>query len=444
MKIAVVGSGYVGLVTAACFADSGHDVVGIDNDPAKVELLENGGIPIFEPELEEMIVRARENNAIRFTTDYTDGIPGAEAVFLCVGTPPKKDGKPNLDALFASAKSSAENADGPILMVVKSTVPVGTNEQVKDFVEPFAKHKIELASNPEFLKEGTAVDDFLRPDRVVIGVRSKWASELMHNLYDPFVRSGAPIIEVDPLSSEMGKYAANGMLAARISFMNEIARLCDSLGSDVENVRKIIGSDKRIGNAFLFAGPGYGGSCFPKDVLALMTTAQDNESPVPIIDAIHDSNYLQRKHLFDRLKSTLGNLSNKRIAVWGLTFKPRTDDVRRSPALDVIKMLLEEKASVIACDPEGIETSKIALGEKADKVEFTSDRYKAATDADALLLVTEWPEFRRPDPKKLASLMKGRNIFDWRNVLDGRAISKSGFTVYSLGRPTIKPEDIVE
>jgi len=432
----------VGLVTAACFADAGHDVAGVDTDSAKVEALRSGRVPVFEPELEELIERAREGDRLRFTTDYNEVVEGAEVVFICVGTPPGPDGRPDTRAVVASARSAAEALSAPALLVVKSTVPVGTNDRLAEEAARVATHEVDVASNPEFLKEGAAVDDFLRPDRVVIGVRSRRAAEILRELYEPFVRTGAPIIETDPRSAEMGKYASNGMLACRISFMNEIARLCDVAGADVESVRRVVGADRRIGGSFLFAGPGFGGSCFPKDLKALAVMGTDSSVGVPMMSAISETNRLQRALLFERIREHFsGGLEGKKVVVWGLAFKPRTDDVRDSPALDLVRSLLDAGVEVCAFDPAAADNARAALGEQASRVRFAPDRYEAATDAEALVLVTEWPEFRRPDPKRLASRMRGRAIFDGRNVLDAKALARAGFTVYGIGRPTVRPGD---
>ncbi len=440
MKICVVGTGYVGLVSATCFADAGHDVAGVDTDASKVEMLSAGGVLIYEPELVELLDRAREGDGIRFTTDYADGCAGADVVFICVGTPTGSGGSPDVSAVMESARAAIKALTGPALIVIKSTVPVGTNNRLAEELAGASEFDVDFASNPEFLKEGDAVDDFLKPDRVVIGVRTRRASELLHELYDPFVRTGAPIIETDPCSAEMSKYAANGMLACRISFMNEIARLCAALGADVESVRRIVGADRRVGGKFLFPGAGYGGSCFPKDVKALAAMGAETSVQVPIMRAVDETNRLQRGYLFDLARERLGDLAGKRFAVWGLAFKPRTDDVRESPALDLVRALVEAGAEVAVYDPEAEENAKDALGDAASQVRFAADRYDAAADADALALVTEWPEFRRPDPRRLAGAMRGRDIFDGRNVLDARALARAGFTIHSIGRPTVGPE----
>jgi UDPglucose 6-dehydrogenase len=326
------------------------------------------------------------------------------------------------------------------LLVVKSTVPVGTNDRLAEQMGGLARHEVDIASNPEFLKEGAAVEDFLRPDRVVIGVRTRRAAEILRELYEPFVRTGAPIIETDPRSAEMGKYASNGMLACRISFMNEIARLCEVTGADVESVRRVVGADRRIGGSFLFAGPGFGGSCFPKDLKALAAMGADSGVGVPMMSAISETNRLQRALLYERVRDHFGGgLEGKKVAVWGLAFKPRTDDVRDSPALDLVRSLLDAGVEVSAFDPEAMDSAREALGEHASRVRFAPDRYDAVTDAEALVLVTEWPEFRRPDAKRLASGMRGRAIFDGRNVLDAKALARAGFTVYGVGRPVVGP-----
>jgi len=440
MKLCVAGTGYVGLVTAACFADAGHEVVGLDTDEEKIAALRAGKTPIYEPELEDFLRRGRQSECIRFETDYDVGVRDAEAVFICVGTPTGPDGIPDLSAVFQSARSAAAAANGPVLIVLKSTVPVGTNDIVQREVSSLTDQPVEVASNPEFLKEGAAVEDFLRPDRVVIGVRSRRAAELLTQLYGPFVRTGAPIVETDPSSAEMGKYAANGMLACRISFINEIARLCDRFGADVDSVRRIVGSDRRIGSSFLFAGPGYGGSCFPKDVRGMTAMGAASDMDLPLIEAIEETNRQQRSYLFGAIREQFGgDLTGRRIAVWGLAFKPRTDDVRESPALDLVRFLLDAGAEVSAFDPTAMANAKAALGGLAGRVRWAHGRYDAAEDAEALVLVTEWTEFRRPETARLAKVMRGRIVFDWRNILDGEMLARGGFTVRGIGRPAKRP-----
>lgn len=434
MKICVMGTGYVGLVTAAGFADAGHDVLGVDSDAGKIAQLSSGKLPIFEPELEELLKRGRESNRLTFSTELVEPEDGLDAVFVCVGTPTGVDGLPDTSAVFAAARAAAPALRKGALLVVKSTVPVGTCDRLA------SELGVDVAFNPEFLKEGTAVEDFLRPDRVVIGVRSARARELLRELYEPFVRTGAPIIETDPRSAEMAKYASNGMLACRISFMNEVARLCDALEADVEVVRRIVGSDKRIGGSFLFPGPGFGGSCFPKDVRALMSMGEKARVELPLIEAIDRTNSIQRHYLAKLLRGELGELRGKAVAIWGLAFKPRTDDCRESPALDLVRELLGAGCEISAFDPAAMATAARALGGDAARVRFAKDRYDAARGADALVLVTEWPEFRRPDPRMLAQTMRGRLIVDGRNVLDIRALVREGFTVRSVGRPVARPQ----
>jgi len=441
MKLCVVGTGYVGLVTAAGFADAGHDVIGADSDVSKVSALSSGKVPIFEPELEELVRRGRESDRLRFTTDVGEGARGSDAVFICVGTPAGSDGRPDLSAVREVARAAACAAPAECVIVVKSTVPVGTCDRLAEELSCEVGRTVEVASNPEFLKEGAAVEDFLRPDRVVIGVRSRRAAELLRELYEPFVRTGAPIIETDPPSAEMAKYASNGMLACRISFMNEIARLCDSLGADVESVRRVVGSDRRIGGSFLFPGPGFGGSCFPKDIRALASMGASAGVPVPLMEAVGETNSIQRRYLADLLRRHLGpSLAGKAVAVWGLAFKPRTDDCRDSPALDLVRELVASGARVSAFDPAAMATAARSLGDDASQVRFGRDRYDAARGADALVLVTEWPEFRRPDPRALARAMRGRLVIDGRNVLDARSLAREGFTVRGIGRPVVTPE----
>jgi UDPglucose 6-dehydrogenase len=435
-----MGTGYVGLVTATCFADAGHDVVGVDSDEKKVALLRNGAPTFYEPELEDLLRRAIENKTLRFTGDVREGVREAEVVFVCVGTPSGPDGTPDLSAVTSCVREAVACAGEGTVIVVKSTVPVGTNDSLAAEFATAAGRGIELASNPEFLKEGAAVEDFLKPDRVVIGVRARRAGEILRELYEPFVRTGAPIIQTDTRSAEMGKYAANGMLACRISFMNEAARLCDAVGADVESVRRIVGSDKRVGGSFLFPGPGYGGSCFPKDVRALAALGAAASVRVPLIEAVDATNAIQRSYLVEVARRVLGcDLSSTTFGIWGLAFKPRTDDVRESPALDVVRELLAAGARVRTFDPAAMATAKAALGASGKGVCWAKDRYDAASGADALVLVTEWPEFRRPDPRRLAREMRGRTVIDGRNVMDGAALGRAGFTVCSIGRPVTKP-----
>ena len=436
MKVCVAGTGYVGLVTASCLADAGYAVAGVDNDAGKVRRLQAGECPIYEPGLDDLLRRGLESGRLSFTTSYQQGVAGVEVIFICVGTPPGPEGQPDLAALFASARSAVERLTRDAILVVKSTAPVGTNDQLAAQLRPVASHKVAFASNPEFLKEGSAVDDFLRPQRVVIGTRSRRAADVLRRLYGPFVRAGAPILETDPRSAEMSKYACNGMLACRISFMNELARLCTALGADIESVRKVVGSDARIGAGFLFPGPGYGGSCFPKDVNALLAMGSGAGMSLPLVSATDQTNRQQRDYVMTLVRTHFGGkLQGKRFAIWGLSFKPRTDDVRESPAIDMLRSLLSEGAQVSAFDPAAMKNAGAALGELAAEVRFAPDACGAAKGADALMLLTEWSEFRRPDPNGLARLMRGRVVFDGRNVLDRAALSGEGFTVYGIGRP---------
>ena len=441
MKLCVAGTGYVGLVTAAGFADAGHEVVGVDTDERKVSDLNAGKMPFYEPELDDLLHHGMASGRLRFTTDYAEAVAEAEVVFVCVGTPSDGNGKADLTAVMSSVRSVAKSLTGGTLIVVKSTVPVGTNDRLTEEVSALTDKPVELASNPEFLKEGAAVEDFLRPDRVLVGVRSAEAAAVFRELYGPFVRTGAPIVETDPRSAEMAKYAANGMLAARVSFMNEIARLCDSLGADVEAVRRVVGTDRRIGGSFLFPGCGYGGSCFPKDVQALAAMGEETRLELPLVGAVEKTNDIQRTYLIDIIRRHFDGeeLVGKSFGVWGLSFKPRTDDVRESPALDLIRALLEGGATVAAFDPAAVDRAREALGEAASRLRFAHDRYDAVEDADALVLVTEWSEFRRPDTRRLAEAMRGRVVFDGRNVLDGAALAREGFTVYGIGRPVVRP-----
>jgi len=433
MRIAVVGTGYVGLVAGTCFAESGNTVTCIDIDADKVARLESGEIPIYEPGLEELVHRNARYGRLRFTTSYDVGIKDAQVVFIAVGTPPGEDGAADVRYVLAAAEQIAKHMTGYTVVVDKSTVPVGTAEKVSEAMEPHAEHGYDVVSNPEFLKEGAAIDDFLKPNRVVIGANSERAARIMTELYEPFVRTGNPILHMDVASAELTKYAANAMLATRISFMNEIANLCGLVGADVDHVRKGIGSDERIGSRFLFAGVGYGGSCFPKDVQAIYLTAQQHGYDFKIVRAVEEVNERQKSIQFSQIEEAFGGaLSGRRIAIWGLAFKPNTDDMREAPALTLIERLLEGGATVVAHDPEAMEICRDHyLGER---VEYAPNPMEALQGADALVLVTEWNEFRRPDFDAVKAALKHPEIFDGRNIWPRETLEQLGFRYRGIGR----------
>lgn len=436
MKIAVIGTGYVGLVTGTCFAEVGIEVVCIDVDQKKIDNLKKGIMPIYEPGLEEMVLRNMEKERIKFSTNLAESIKGCEVAFIAVGTPPGEDGSADLKYVLAVAREIGQNIDEFCVVVTKSTVPVGTAEKVKTAVqEELTKRNSDLhfavASNPEFLKEGAAIDDFLKPDRIVIGVESKQAEDMMRKLYKPFLLNGHPIIFMDVPSAEMTKYAANSMLATKISFMNDIANLCEIMGADVNMVRKGIGSDGRIGNKFIYPGIGYGGSCFPKDVKALIKTAKDNGYTMQILESVEAVNDAQKSVLFNKImKHFDGNIKGKTFAMWGLSFKPKTDDMREAPSLVIIEKLLAAGANVKAYDPIAMKEAKHILGEQ---IEYTKNENNALIDADALLIVTEWPDFRSPDFQEVKKLMRGNAIFDGRNIYDIAEMQELGFDYYCIG-----------
>ncbi|MEY2785109.1 MAG: hypothetical protein RL277_1319 [Planctomycetota bacterium] len=432
MRIAVVGTGYVGLVAGTCFAESGNSVVCIDIDREKVEKLKGGIVPIYEPGLEELLKRNTHDGRLRFTTDYAEGLARAEVVFIAVGTPPGEDGSADLKYVLEAARSIARHMSGYTVVVDKSTVPVGTAAKVKAVIAANTSHPFDVVSNPEFLKEGAAIDDFLKPDRVVIGSESQRAKDIMEELYSPFVRTGNPILHMDIASAELTKYAANAMLATRISFMNEIANICMKVGANVEQVRRGIGSDARIGSRFLFAGVGYGGSCFPKDVQAIIRTSADYGYDFRILKAVEEVNERQKLLLVDMVKQRFGtDLKGRHFAIWGLAFKPNTDDMREAPAVVVIEALLEAGATVTAHDPEAMhECQKRHLGNRITYSEMPMDALKGA---DALIVVTEWNEFRRPDFEAVKSLLKHPVIFDGRNIYPRATLERLGFEYRGIG-----------
>jgi len=433
MRIAVVGTGYVGLVAGCGFAEMGNDVCCVDIDEEKVARLSRGEMTIYEPGLEPLLERGLRENRLRFTTDLPEAVRAADVLFIAVGTPPGEDGSADLKHVTAVAREIGRAMDGYRLLVVKSTVPVGTCDKVAEVVAGETDHPFDVVSNPEFLKEGAAVDDFMFPDRIVVGVNTDQARQIMEDLYAPFVRTGSPIIVTDVRSSEMIKYTANAMLATRISFMNEISNLCERVGADVHAVRKGVGADPRIGARFLFPGVGYGGSCFPKDVKALIQTARESGYEMRVLRAVEEVNEAQKRLLVDKMLDHFdGDLSGRTIALWGLAFKPRTDDMREAPSMVIIERLLEAGARVQAFDPASMEVAK---REVSDEVILCESNYAALEGADALALVTEWNEFRNPDFNKMLSRMRSPVIFDGRNIYDPAKVRKLGFTYYGMGRP---------
>ncbi|WP_303178738.1 UDP-glucose/GDP-mannose dehydrogenase family protein [uncultured Butyricimonas sp.] len=436
MKIAIIGTGYVGLVTGTCFSEMGIDVTCVDVNEEKIKNLKAGIIPIYEPGLEEMVLRNYHAERLKFTTDLTSCLDEVEVVFSAVGTPPDEDGSADLKYVLEVARTIGQNINHYVLVVTKSTVPVGTAQKVKATIqEELNKRNLnipfDVASNPEFLKEGNAVEDFMKPDRVVVGVESEQAKEVMERLYKPFMMNNYRLIFTDIPSAEMIKYAANSMLATRISFMNDIANLCELVGADVNMVRKGIGSDSRIGSKFLYPGCGYGGSCFPKDVKALIKTAEKKGYEMKVLKAVEDVNEKQKSILFEKLNKIFqGDLKNKKIALWGLAFKPETDDMREATALVLIKRLLESGAEVVAYDPIAIPECKRRIG---DCISYTQDMYEAVLDADALLLVTEWKEFRIPSWGVIKKAMKQHIIIDGRNIYDRKEMEKNGFLYKCIG-----------
>ena len=432
MKVAIIGSGYVGLIAAACFADSGNTVFCLDCDHSKIEKLINGIIPIYEPGLAEIVQKNLKAKRLIFSTDLPTYISEADVIFIAVGTPTDQDGQADLSSVFSVAEMIGKSLKKYAVVVNKSTVPVGTYKKVKDLIQKQTSFEFDIVSNPEFLKEGAALDDFLRPERVVIGTDSEKAAKIMKILYAPFIRTGAAILIMDNCSAEMSKYASNAMLAARISFINEIANICDVIGADVSKVRHAMGLDSRIGQRFLFPGVGYGGSCFPKDVQALAATAKQYGYNPVMIDAVEHVNNNQKRKLFDMIMQRFaGNIKNKKIAVWGLAFKPKTDDMREAPSITLITLLLEAGAIVSAYDPVAMETAKVVFG---DSIEYCDDQYEVLNDADMLCLVTEWNEFRNPDFSKIKELMKTSIIFDGRNQYEPEFLKEIKIEYHCIGR----------
>lgn len=435
MNISVIGTGYVGLVTGTCFAETGNTVVCVDIDKSKVDKLSSGKITIYEPGLEQLFERNLKQGRLSFTTNLAEGIKDAKIIFLALPTPPGEDGSADLKYILGVAEELGPLLKDYTVIVDKSTVPVGTADKVHTRISLKAKTAFDVVSNPEFLREGVAVEDFMKPERVVIGTNSARARKVMETLYSPFVRQGNPLVFMDERSAELTKYAANSFLATKISFMNEIANLCELVGADVDSVRKGIGTDSRIGKRFLFPGIGYGGSCFPKDVQALEKSSSDVKYDFKILKAVMDVNADQKTKLFPRIKDYFrGDLKGKVFAVWGLAFKPHTDDIREAPALYNIEELLEAGAIVRAHDPEAMENVKRLMG---DKIQFCDTPYEAAQGADAIFIATEWPEFRTPDFEKISSIVKNKVIFDGRNLYDLAVMKELKYTYFSIGRETI-------
>ncbi|MBK7973581.1 MAG: UDP-glucose/GDP-mannose dehydrogenase family protein [Deltaproteobacteria bacterium] len=432
MEVCVVGTGYVGLVAGTCFADSGRDVVCVDKDAAKIEALNAGKVPIYEPGLAELVARNRAEGRLTFTTDLAAGVQKSKLVFIAVGTPQGDDGRADKRFVLEVARGIGRTMNGYKIIVDKSTVPVGTAEEVRAAVRSETSHPFDVVSNPEFLKEGDAIQDFMKPDRVVIGTDKPEVAEVIKELYAPFVRTDKPILVMDIPSAEMTKYAANALLATKISFMNEIARVCERVGADVTAVRKGIGSDSRIGPHFLFPGLGYGGSCFPKDVQAVIRTGADHGVEMEILDAVERVNQSQRQHFIDKVMRHFGNdLSGRTLAVWGLSFKPRTDDMRMAPSVTIIEAFLQAGAIVRAHDPEAMPEAKRFFG---DRVVFCDTNYAAIEGADAVVIVTEWNEFRRPDFERVRASLKQPVIFDGRNLYNKDEMQALGFSYHSIGR----------
>jgi UDPglucose 6-dehydrogenase len=432
MKIAVVGTGYVGLVAGACLAESGNDVICVDNQLAKVRLLRSGKVPIYEPGLEELVRRNRQEKRLTFTTALPRAVRESSVVFVAVGTPSGDDGSADLTVVLDVARDIARAMNGYKVIVIKSTVPVGTSERVREVVRRETTHPFSVVSNPEFLKQGAAIDDFLKPDRVVIGAEDARATDVLLELYAPFTRTGAPIMVMDCASAELSKYAANAMLATRISFMNEVAGVCERVGADVDQVRRAIGADRRIGPSFLFPGAGYGGSCFPKDVRAMVRFAAEKAYDCRILRAVEAVNESQKARLFEMMQAHFGSVQGKAVAVWGLSFKPRTDDMREAPAIVLVDALLAAGAEVHVYDPEAMRAARGLFG---GRVSYASGNYDALKGVDALAIVTEWNEFRRPDFARMRALMRGPVVFDGRNLFTPGQMRQHGFVYYSIGRP---------
>lgn len=434
MKVSIIGTGYVGLVSGTCFAELGHDITCIDIDENKIKTLEAGESPIYEPGLTDLLKRNIKAGRINFSTNY-DSVKDATAIFLAVGTPSDDEGRADLKYLFAAAEQTAENISEDAIIVIKSTVPVGTNVEVEKVIAKKTNKKFHVVNNPEFLKEGAAIDDFMKPDRVVIGFRDEFAGDTIERLYEPLVRQGHPIYKMSNLSAEMTKYAANCFLATKISFINDIARLCDHTGADIEQVRKGITSDKRVGHHFLYPGLGYGGSCFPKDVKALICTARDNDMPLEIVEAAERINETQKNYFFKKISKYFDNdLKGKIITIWGAAFKPKTDDIREAPAITIVKSIIEAGGKVRIYDPIALENFIDYMRLDPAQCEPVDDMYDALEGSDALALVTEWPEFRDPKIDTIKSNLKTPVVFDGRNILNHDRFIESGFKYFGIGK----------
>jgi UDPglucose 6-dehydrogenase len=431
MKIAVIGTGYVGLVAGACLAESGNDVICVDKDQSKIRTLRRGKMPFYEPGLEELVRRNRQEGRLTLAATLPKAVRDSAIIFIAVGTPPGDDGSADLQQVLGVVRDIARAMNGYKVIVAKSTVPVGTSEKIREAIRRETTHPFSVVNNPEFLKQGAAVEDFMKPDRVVIGAEDPRAEEIMRELYGPFTRTGAPIMVMDCASAELSKYAANAMLATRISFMNEVANVCELVGADIDQIRRAIGSDRRIGASFLFPGIGYGGSCFPKDVKALVHSAAQKNYEFKILRAVEGVNAHQKTRLISMMRTHFGNLKGKTVAIWGLAFKPRTDDMREAPSVPLIEGLLNGGARVRAYDPEAMPVAKAIFG---GRVTFASGNYDALKGADCLAVVTEWNEFRRPDFARMRSLMTSPVVFDGRNIYEPAQMRQHGFTYYSIGR----------
>ena len=435
MKICIVGTGYVGLVVASCLAENGNNVIGVDIDEDKITRLSKGETPIYEPGLGELLKRNLQEERLSFTTNLPETVKASEIVFIAVGTPPDQDGSADMSHVLSVAESIGRAMNGYKVVVLKSTVPVGTHQKVRDTIAGLTSQRFGVASNPEFLKEGAAIEDFMRPDRVVVGTDDAQVGQLMAELYRPFVRTGNPVLVMDPASAEISKYAANAMLASRISFMNEIARFCETVGADVSQVRKAIGADSRIGHAFLFPGVGYGGSCFPKDIRALLHAAEEKGVNLAIVRATEKVNEAQKRFLLPKILELFGGeLKSVTLAVWGLAFKPRTDDMREAPSIALIEELAKRGAHLRVFDPEAMKEAKKALSEWDKSITYCRKSYDACEGAEGLILVTEWNEFREPDFERLRSVMKRPVVFDGRNIYNPDVLSKLGFAYFGVGR----------
>jgi UDPglucose 6-dehydrogenase len=443
MNITIIGTGYVGLVTGTCFAETGLTVTCVDIDKNKIDQLRKGVMPIFEPGLQQMVERNVQKNRLFFSSDLKESIDNSEAVFIAVGTPPDEDGSADLKYVLQAARDIGKYMNRYLLIITKSTVPIGTALKVKKAIQEEllnrkSELKFDIASNPEFLKEGNAIEDFIKPDRIVLGIESEEAEKVLRKLYKPFVLNGHPILFMDIPSAELTKYAANAMLATKISFMNEISGICEKVGADINMVRKGIGSDPRIGNKFIYAGIGYGGSCFPKDVKALIKTAGDLDNQLNILQSVEKVNEKQKQVLFRKISEHYnGEIKNKCFALWGLSFKPQTDDMRDAPSLVIIEKLVEEGARVKAYDPVAMSECRRKLG---DKIEYAKDQYEALIDTDALIIATEWSEFRLPNFKVIEKLMSDKVIFDGRNIFECSEMQELDFYYYSIGRRTVVPQ----